>query len=583
MPHLEEQFPPINPLILQRPDALSPPDPQEDREEDEQAQPVANRGVDEAPQPGSLADGIDRVSISANARVIVPVQPGVEAVPVPTELIPGEADVNPEVPQLLTAEIEARERNDLDPTAIEIPTGNGLQNFNNGLVSNRRATEAGPIIRNAGNDESVALGASGNSTPQTPAPRELTLLTPNGTRTLDLQENPLDRNIPGQSAGAPESNPNEPNTLGLRGTTPLPRTEQRVNIEIPAALQIDPLFPNIEETRNFGEGRTLSLDLESSGNDDAAIAINTIDEALEEGGALPSPETPRVPEPELIIAPAVQPAFVPEPELVEESTQEPINRLTLENTEANAQPIAPPEPTGELEPELQENETATGLPDPRDLETEREPVIETDTFDPNAVVSSLTDSQTVLEEDNEFQDLQPPAFPELDNDEPFIPARETEPEPAEEGVPAAEQFPANPEPPAFENEPPVAAPEPGNVERLNENPQALRGDNLGTDPALRSNREIRNYLQQFNERFEPPEEVADDEGAPVAEVQNNAPPPPAVFENLEALSEELLISLREEQATQGVTRPEEEHTAPPPPRTPETVVTERGQNIDRFI
>ena len=131
--------------------------------------------------------------------------------------------------------------------------------------------------------------------------------------------------------------------------------------------------------------------------------------------------------------------------------------------------------------------------------------------------------------------------------------------------------------------PSVAPPVPGNVAALNENPQALRGDNLGTDPALRGNRELRNFLQDFNNRIEPPEEVTDDEGAPVVEVQNNAPPPPLVFEKLEAESAELLDRVRERQAAQGVTRPEEEHTAPPEPRTPETVLTERGQNIDRFI
>lgn len=70
------------------------------------------------------------------------------------------------------------------------------------------------------------------------------------------------------------------------------------------------------------------------------------------------------------------------------------------------------------------------------------------------------------------------------------------------------------------------------------NPQALRPDNLGTDPALRSNRELRNILQEFNARIEPLlEEVTKPEGAPVAEVQSNAPPPPAVFENLEAVSQ----------------------------------------------
>ncbi len=200
--------------------------------------------------------------------------------------------------------------------------------------------------------------------------------------------------------------------------------------------------------------------------------------------------------------------------------------------------------------------------------------------EPEAVASLLTDTRQAFEEDQQAQALQPPAFPEIDPDEPFAPL--LQPEAREEDIPIVAQQPLNAPPPAFENGvPPVAPPVPGNVAALDENPQALRGDNLGTDPALRSNRELRNFLQDFNNRIEPPEEVTDDEGAPVAEVQNNVPPP--VFENLEAESAELLDRVRERQATQGVTRPEEEHTAPPEPRTPETVLTERGQNIDRFI
>jgi hypothetical protein len=129
----------------------------------------------------------------------------------------------------------------------------------------------------------------------------------------------------------------------------------------------------------------------------------------------------------------------------------------------------------------------------------------------------------------------------------------------------------------------VASSFPTSVVALNENRQALRPDNLGTDLALRSNRELRNFLQEFNARIEPPEEVTEPLGGPITEVQNNTPPPPAVFENLETESAEILNRVRERQATEGVTRPEEERTAPPEPRTPETVLTERGQNIDRFI
>ena len=104
MPHLEEQFPPVNPLVLQRPDALDPPD----REEEEETRPVENRAEDEAPIPGSLANGIDRVTISANARVIVPVQPLEETVPLPIGLVPGENVVNPAIPELLNIQIQNR-------------------------------------------------------------------------------------------------------------------------------------------------------------------------------------------------------------------------------------------------------------------------------------------------------------------------------------------------------------------------------------------------------------------------------------------------------------------------------------------
>jgi len=187
----------------------------------------------------------------------------------------------------------------------------------------------------------------------------------------------------------------------------------------------------------------------------------------------------------------------------------------------------------------------------------------------------------VFEEDQEAQALQTPAFPELDPDEPFVP--NPEPEAREVNVPAVVQPPLNIPPPEFENAEPVTPPLPGNVETLDENPQALRRNNLGTDPALRSNREIRSFLQQFNDRIEPPEAVTEDEGGPIFEVQNNTPPPPAVLENLEAVRAELLNDLKEEEAPEGVTRPEEERTAPPEPRTAQSLLTQRGQNIDQFI
>jgi hypothetical protein len=282
MPHLEEQFPPVNPLVLQRPDALDPPD----REEEEETRPVESRVEDETPLPGTLANGIDRVTLSANARLIIPVQPLEETVPLPVE-----SDVNPEVPELLDIETQRREVEGLDPTDIGFPAITSLQNFVNAL----------------------------------------------------------------------------------------------------------------------------------------------------------------------------------------------------------------------------------------------------------------------------------------------------EPEARAENIPFVVQGPLNVPPPAVEDAVAVVPAVQGSVAALDDNSQALRRDNLGTDPALRSNRELRNILQEFNAQIEPPEEVTEPAGGPITEVQNNAPPSPAVFENLEALSAELLNDLREQQAREGVTRPEEERTAPPEPRTPESVMTERGQNIDRFI
>jgi hypothetical protein len=271
-----------------------------------------------------------------------------------------------------------------------------------------------------------------------------------------------------------------------------------------------------------------------------------VEEALEEDGAIPEPGFDEEAPFELLIAPAVRPGFVAEPDPLEE-TGPPQNLIIDEAPEPLlVDPVDIPGPAGA-----------------------------------EVAVSSLVDTQQVFEDDQETQAVQSPAFPELDPDEPFV--QNPEPETQEENVPAVAQPPLNIPPTEFENAEPVAPPLPGNVETLDENPQALRRDNLGTDPALRSNREIRSFLQQFNDRIEPPDALTDDEGGPITEVQNNAPPPPAVFENLETVRAELLNDLREEEAPEGVTRPEEEHTAPPEPRTTNTLLTQRGQNIDQFI
>jgi hypothetical protein len=301
----------------------------------------------------------------------------------------------------------------------------------------------------------------------------------------------------------------------------------------------------------LGQGRALSLDLATAGNDDTFVAIDTVDEALEEAGAIVGPDTPE-PQAEILL-PATALTGVNAPLVTVETAAEP--------QDTNFNPVRP-EPRDVNNP----------LRDQADVPGPEERAVET---------SFLVDTRQVFEQDQETQALQAPAFPELNPDEPFVP--DMQPEAREEDIPFVAQDPLNIPPAETENIVPVASSFPTSVVALNENRQALRPDNLGTDPALRGNRELRNFLQEFNNRIEPPEEVTEDEGAPITEVQNNAPPPPAVFENLEAESAELLDRVRERQATEGVTRPEEEHTAPPEPRTPETVLTERGQNIDRFI
>lgn len=596
MPHLEEQFPPVNPLVLQRPDALDPPD-----REEEEVGSARSRTKDELPLPGSLADGIDRVTISASARVIVPVQPNGETVPLPADLTPGESKVNPTVPELLDIETERRDLGEDAPETDEIISAS-LQNFSNVLETRRRAealsarnglnpiepqvtststtptsstpptaptfTPATPLAQSAVREAAPGIrnpiAAEPSPAPPTPTP------TPTANQTA-LEQNevaaPINENrfVPvappprGPLSVEPDnvvvSEPTEDapngNTLGIRGNTPIPRTEGRVNILTPPTVGEEPPGINIQETRNLGQGRTLSLSLETEANDDTFVAVDTIDEALEEAGAIVGPDSPTQ-QAEILPPTTASLGVNVAPEII----------ATTEGS-----------PNTNFNPTVLEPLNFSVLRDPADIPGPEGLTVP---------VSSLVDTQQVLEEDQETQALQPPPFPEIDPDEPFAPL--LQPEAREEDVPAVAQAPLNVPPPAIENAvPPVAPPVPGNVEAINESPQALRRDNLGTDPALRGNRELRNFLQDFNNRIETPEEVTDDEGAPVAEVQNNAPPPPPVFGNLEAESAELLDRVRERQATEGVTRPEEERTAPPEPRTPESVLTGRGQNIDRFI
>ena len=547
MPHLEEQFPPVNPLVLQRPDALQPPEP----EEDEQAARTENR--DEAPRPGTLADGIDRVTLSRSARAIAPVEPTAETVLAPTE-------------RASNAEGET-------PAINETPSAD-LQNFANGIQENRASNEAAlrverdpseqpsapvfapatppvpnaerePRIDNASRIENriTAEPVADAGRNQNPTPRN-DRLTPPAPPTRNLLSDELRAGNTRQQ-DVPLENP-----LGLRGNTPEP-LDRQVNILIPANVGENPPGPNIQEARNFGEGRTLTLNPDTVQDERSVIAQDTVEEILEDDGAIPVPGGP---EPRAEILPPSTSAAPPE---------------------VDAAPAVEAPGT-----ETENNDFVPAIPEPRNFNTERRPSVERDPAAGEGVTSFQVNTREVLEAEQAVEETQASAFPELDPDEPFIPIPELEAR--EEDIPVvAQQAPLNIPPPEFENVVPVAPPLPGNVQTLDENPQALRRDNLGTDPALRSNRAIRNFLQEFNNRIETPEAVTESEGGPVTEVQNNTPPPPAVFENLEAVRAALLNDLKEQE--EGVTRPEEQNNAPPEPRTSDTLLTERGQNIDQFI
>ncbi len=615
MPHLEDNIP-VNPLLLlQRPETFLPPN--RDREEDEDSSRINDREDRELPLPGSLADGIDRVTLSANARVIAPIQPLAETDPVPLELVPGANEVNPAVPELLNRDARQREVGALDPRPVEIPAADnilatGLGDLSERLQAGREADPPGPrevlnlreppvpLLRNTGAEPPANFAA-----PREPADNDAPPIE-DRPEILNPQGAVREINPAAQNGEPTAQTPIEPVARAAAGFrnfgTPAERLEsgqetpalEPVEFRISPALADDLAGPVTPPPRNPDTG--LALNLETPGDANNLITPEPVAQPLERDGAVPTiAATELRQEPVIPVAPptGTNPAALPRDAEPAEDIQAAVENAINPETPPPARPVVNPvQELAALTPGAQENDLEPPFQGPRDAEPVRalplNPVPELDA----PLQSSLIDTAAVLAEREDFQELQRPAFPELDGDEPVAPSRDigvplatpADDTPVEETL-IAPLTPANVPPPAAEDEgePAVAPPEPGNVEALNENPAALRPDKVGTDPALRDNRELRNFLQEFNDRIEPPEEVTDPAGAPIAEVQNNAPPPPAVFENLEALSAELLESLREQEVTEGVTRPEEERTAPPEPRTPQTVLTERGQNIDRFI
>jgi len=563
MPHLEDNIP-VNPLLLlQRPETFLPP--ARDREEDEDGGRINNQEESEPPLPGSLADGIDRVTLSANARVIAPILPLAETVPVPMELVPGENEVNPAAPELLNREARQPDVGAPDPRPIDIPA-------------------AGSILPTGLGELAESLQAGGE--PDDPGPREV----------LNLQESPA--NLRAQREPADNDAPpivDRPGILNPQGAV------QEIN---PAAQNgeptpqtpIEPVARAAAGFRNFG---TPAERLETGQETPALEPVEfRISPALAEDLAAPVMPPPRNPE-----TPGdANNLIAPEP--AEQPLEQTIVGPAIAATELTQEPVIPVAPATGTNPGALPRDAEPA----EDIQAAVENAINPETPSPARPVVNPVQEPAALPTDVEDNDLEPPfqgprdaepvrvlpldPTPELDVDEPVAPSRDTgvpldaapaDNTPVEEFPPALPAVANVPPPAVAEEAEPVARPEPGIVEAINENRQALRPDNLGTDPALRGNRELLNFLQEFNNRIEPPEEVTEPAGGPIAEVQNNAPPPPALFENLEALGAELLESLREQEATEGVTRPEEERTAPPEPRTPQTVLTERGQNIDRFI
>jgi len=220
MPPLEEQFPPVNPLVLQRPDALDPPE----REEEEQTRPIENRIEDETPLPGSLADGIHRVTISANARVIAPVLPLEETTPASDENIgtslqdfTNEIEDN-RVPNDATIQVD---RDPIEPLIAPVfapatPPAQTAERVTptTSRIENRSVTEPLPVNNVAQNEDAT--------------PRNDNRFAPTISGPRDPRPEAPDNEI----AAEPAENIPLENPLGLRGNTPEP-LERSVNILTP--------------------------------------------------------------------------------------------------------------------------------------------------------------------------------------------------------------------------------------------------------------------------------------------------------------------------------------------------------------
>jgi len=167
----------------------------------------------------------------------------------------------------------------------------------------------------------------------------------------------------------------------------------------------------------------------------------------------------------------------------------------------------------------------------------------------------------------------------------------TPPEPQQ--PPQPEDAPAPPN--AVNPLPGPAQPQPeSNVEQLEENRAALRADFLGTEPALRANRELRRFLVEPGEETGEPRAAGTDNANRLLNDREPFVPPGAQPETVtpsvpSAVQAERAEEARAEEAEEALRaarerrEEEEEEQTPPPPVTPAALVTERGLNINQFI
>jgi len=126
-----------------------------------------------------------------------------------------------------------------------------------------------------------------------------------------------------------------------------------------------------------------------------------------------------------------------------------------------------------------------------------------------------------------------------------------------------------------------------NTEDLDENSAALRPDNLGTDPSLSANRDLRNLVETDPE--DPVENENQGQG-PLGGAQNSPDPAGTTQSNTIVPGSQEPVGAAENETNAAQARAaereeefREEEDPQSPPDAPEAVQTQRGQNINQLI